>query len=383
MLFPCLPFFSRKGEVAADSPRRTLYVRQRSMTAEKNTTNVSYPSGNKGKSQQHEMHVIRSPYYYRKPLPMVVAGSRSDIVDTEMEMEIIKEVLEAIGKSFDHVPYAVCGLAAMCVYGYTSRLPTHISIVCPSYSKDVIKCWAAVKGMLVSGDQPDKFGFRTSDGKLRDVRIKYMNTGFDGISTILFGPNETKLCSLPSLIDQVAKAFTMPNHHRASNYHHALALDIFWLLHRIIDEMAVEQVLSPGKVPHVIRTSFWERFTTTYPDAVVLFSDAGLGAPRVLGGRSDTRGYQSSCCGSATYGRSLTSHQVRESVFHRSQRRSIVAARPTRQSSRTSSQYGVSEGFRGSQSSWQHNRVISDSTIWDRPVLTNNGNLVDNQTGPA
>ncbi|KAL1878110.1 hypothetical protein VTK73DRAFT_8071 [Phialemonium thermophilum] len=91
-----------------------------------------------------------------------------------MDNQALFEVLEALDGALSHIPYAVGGSAALAVWGRALPRPVHVTVFCPPYSKENIRFWAAVHGMFVYPDRPDTIGVRTSDGRTRSVRIKFV-----------------------------------------------------------------------------------------------------------------------------------------------------------------------------------------------------------------
>jgi hypothetical protein len=192
----------------------------------------------------------------------------------------LAEVLDTLGRVLNHVPYAVCGLAAMAAYGFTGRAPTHVSIMCPDYSKDVIRSWAAAAGLVLFDEgAPDMFGLRTTDGRLRRVRLKYIDPeGFEVLRTVAAtasdGGTGARVLVLPALVDHVAKAYIAERDPRRNLP--VLEGDVLWLLRRIAEDADPRQRLTAEQVPHVANPLFWDIFCCTYPDATELFARAGL-----------------------------------------------------------------------------------------------------------
>lgn len=215
-----------------------------------------------------------------------------------MDQAILVEVLETLEKALSHTPYAVCGLAAMAVWGFAGRFPSHVSITCPSYSKEAIKCWAGVHGMVLYPDDPNSFGLTSADGKTRRVRIKFLDRGFESLQVVAGPPGgyagtqgtalatSARILSLTSLLDLMARGYVSigcvdarPASESALFARRAFAQDIFWVLSRIADGGFIEegaQPLNECLVPGVVDNRFWSPFTTTYPGAVQAFARAGL-----------------------------------------------------------------------------------------------------------
>jgi hypothetical protein len=186
---------------------------------------------------------------------------------------MLAEVLAAIGSAFYHVPYAVSGRAAMHAHGFVGRTPTHVSILCPEHSKNVIKSWAAVAGMVLSSDSPDQVKIKTSDGRMWRVRFKYVSSRFDELETV--GLGITRVLGLASLVDQVAKAWVYTKNPETE--FPSLKRDMFWLLEKIVEKRKRNGgMLTAGQVPGVLNPLFWDVFTCVHPEAATMFAQAGL-----------------------------------------------------------------------------------------------------------
>lgn len=232
-----------------------------------------------------------------------------DLVSDELPKDyplvpsIMVEVVDKLDHIFDHIHYAICGLSAMTLWGYTQSVPLHISILVPDYSKDVIKSWAKTKDLETHPDKPDYLWLRTRDGIPRKIRIKWLSEeSFDRVSivsvplsltpdgeigmTTTAGPStfgglaNTKVVSLASMLDQIAEAYVKDKRAQSNpKYMATIANHVFWLLHKIIDDGLLKQgavSLTPENVPAVLDPKFWDAFTKRYPESPGLFSRAGL-----------------------------------------------------------------------------------------------------------
>ncbi|EON95842.1 hypothetical protein UCRPA7_8696 [Phaeoacremonium minimum UCRPA7] len=217
------------------------------------------------------------------------------------------EIVDKLDQIFHHIHYAICGLSAMSLWGYTQSVPVHISILVPDYSKDVVKSWGKTKDLETHPDKPDYLWLRTRDGLARKIRIKWLSEeSFSKISIVSVplsltpdgeigmatsaGPStfgglaNTKVVSLASMLNQIAEAYVKDK--RAQNnpkYMATIASHVFWLLHKIIDDGLIKQgaiSLTLDNVPAVVDPKFWDAFTKRYPEAPGLFARAGLGTFR-------------------------------------------------------------------------------------------------------
>ncbi|WYZ44515.1 hypothetical protein EsH8_VII_000951 [Colletotrichum jinshuiense] len=203
---------------------------------------------------------------------------------TRMSPATTYEVLHRIGQTFSHVQHAVCGNAAMVAYGFTARPPSHVSVVCPVYAREVIKSWAAATGgMAIYPGDPDVIGVADADGEVWKVRIKPLDgaESFEMLETVgmAFGGGGavTRVLTMPALVNQIALSYVHGRHVGDESRMAALAGDLVWLLGRICEEGAEsEHLLRAKSVPAVRDPRFWSDFTTAYPEIAGLFYDAGF-----------------------------------------------------------------------------------------------------------
>ncbi|RNJ56553.1 hypothetical protein D7B24_007158 [Verticillium nonalfalfae] len=191
-----------------------------------------------------------------------------------MPSTVLDELLHRLGRLLSHVSYSVRGLAALSFYGLTTRLPSQVSISCPLYARDVVKCWAAAQGMIVHPSFPDAFGVPLSDGSVRKVRLQFVDAGAP-LDWIAMGPAGTRIASMPALLDTLAERYMDPRvPARAVS---TLGRDIFWLLQRMAEDTTPEQMVTVERVPNVLKADFWSLFTFTHFGADQLLYDAGFG----------------------------------------------------------------------------------------------------------
>lgn len=193
-----------------------------------------------------------------------------------IEVHAVKEMIALVGKAFPHIPYAVAGKAAMVHYGFNQRLPKKVTVVCPSVSHNAMRCWAIAQGMHRVKDDPDAFGVRTSDRKIRMVKIKFMDTGFEDLEVVRGGESQTRVVGLPSIADQIARGYVDELATASISKQKTYAEDMRWVLKKMIRR---GQRLSYQTANMIMHRDFWLPFTLSFPDTVALFANLGLGAP--------------------------------------------------------------------------------------------------------
>ncbi|KAI8297338.1 26S proteasome regulatory subunit rpn11 [Colletotrichum sp. SAR11_240] len=211
--------------------------------------------------------------------------SNGDSMDVEEELSTLFEVLHRIGHAFSHVQYAVCGTAAMVAFNFNRRKPTHVSIVCPSHTRDVLASWAVAGGMMLYPSKPNEIGVPV-DGDTWTIQVKYLETddnhtferldachfnfGCDDVTTAVLTP--------AAQLEQIAQVYIDPRYNQSWRYKERLGGDAIWLLEQMCKEGVNRFGMSfrNANIPTIRDQRFWLVFTTAHPEAVGLFHDAGL-----------------------------------------------------------------------------------------------------------
>jgi len=215
--------------------------------------------------------------------------------DDRLAPPLLAELLGKLDAALEHVPYAVCGLAALCAWGMTCKRPARVSIICPSHSAEVVKCWAATSLAVMDPRMQDIMGIETSDGVLRKVRIKFVRPrDFEALHvvnlplplTMRLVPSRFEILAAPrvlalrSLLNQCALAWVTDKKAMVvKGARESIADDILWILDRIIRDGG----LTPGAepitaltVPKVVDPTFWDVFRPQYKHSEEMFVRAGL-----------------------------------------------------------------------------------------------------------
>ncbi|KAL7793161.1 hypothetical protein V8C37DRAFT_378637 [Trichoderma ceciliae] len=195
-----------------------------------------------------------------------------------MDVDTVNEVIDCVGRLFDHIPYAVCGTAALIYYGYRAYFPDHVSITCPEESKEAIRCWALAKGMAPSPNNPDGFSVRVASGRTCPVCIKFMKNGFEALERVRVGPGQASMVTLPSIANTIARSYVFRLHNSSTERQALYARYLAWTLKRMAQVPPADPVqrLTPDRARDIVSRSFWIPFTLSYPETVPLFSAAGL-----------------------------------------------------------------------------------------------------------
>ncbi|KAM7187834.1 hypothetical protein V8F20_010793 [Naviculisporaceae sp. PSN 640] len=273
-----------------------------------------------------------------KPLPPLPEPlSRASLLST----------LDTFHRSLSHTRYAVSGMAALAVWGYTARDPNRVTVMCCSSDKAIIRTWAKVAGWHLYPSQPDIIGLPTSQkGVIRRVRLKGLESDetFDRQERIIPAklascegilPTQAKVLTPVALLNQFAHTY-MVEMQRAQDHtgeqtertrvEHAqraaeIASMIIWILERMNSTLQVlsrtghlsgtSKVFIPpsglqeitARLSYAINAKFRETFDQNHPGAVHLWTRCGLNvedlhissfAPAPLGGRQSGSGSTSS-----------------------------------------------------------------------------------------
>ncbi|KAJ6442805.1 Conidial yellow pigment biosynthesis polyketide synthase [Purpureocillium lavendulum] len=225
----------------------------------------------------------------------------------------IRQVIATIGQLFPHIPYAVCGHAAMSYYGSTPlKQPSYVSLVCPPDCVDALLKWAVAKGLSLCDRWPATTmatatatttgaassssggggGFfssfcvpTTPDGVERAVRVHRCTAYFSGHMRSVPAPDAhgASVLTLPCIADAVAVEYLRAA--RADDYRVLVlcAKDVFWLLRRMAALRGADerQALTPRRAPTFASARFLEAFTEMHVYSVDLMYNAGLDLARV------------------------------------------------------------------------------------------------------
>ncbi|KAK0391912.1 hypothetical protein NLU13_1410 [Sarocladium strictum] len=205
-------------------------------------------------------------------------GPELEPATTGMNPATVREVINIIGRVLEHVPYAICGQAAMVYYGNEYYEPPHVSILVPDASRDVVRCWAVAQGLNSVPGQPNCFTVVTRDGLFRSVRVKIIkDSSFDSVITFKATTSKARLMTLPGLANQIARAYVADLKSQTSQRRQqGFARDMRWVLRRIAAVRADEHWLSPETAKEVLKAEFWLPFTSSFPETVLMFAHAGL-----------------------------------------------------------------------------------------------------------
>lgn len=217
-----------------------------------------------------------------EPRPRIRAQGRptrdsgSQWLETNMTREELKELFNLVHETLEHVPYAICGLAALIDHGLTRRQATRISIICPQECKNNVKTWAVTQGHKA---YIDSIGVSMRDGTTRRVRIKYVDYGFEGLERVRSNISNATILSVASQLDNVAAGYL---ENTARGDERALAIiaqDIFFALDLLASRRAH---INPRFLPTFLGEKFSVDFTGQYAEARPEMARAGIDVRAVL-----------------------------------------------------------------------------------------------------
>ncbi|KAI0910331.1 hypothetical protein F4823DRAFT_637868 [Ustulina deusta] len=195
---------------------------------------------------------------------------------SSMTREELKELFNLVHATLEHVPYAICGLAALIDHGFAGRAANRISILCPQESKNNVKAWSAARGYEVYADS---VGVPTRDGAVRRVRIKYVESGFDRLQRVRSSFSDATVLSLTSQLDNVAAGY-LDNRRRGNERALAtIASDIFFVLGLMA---ARSESVDSRLLPTFLGEAFFGDFTARYAAARPEMARAGIDVSAAL-----------------------------------------------------------------------------------------------------
>ncbi|POR31683.1 26S proteasome regulatory subunit rpn11 [Tolypocladium paradoxum] len=249
-----------------------LMSRPSSSVAETSSQAASKPPSRP--SSEATLNLQRQPQQQHHSSTSKRSARASPTFET-MTRSAVCEVVDAIGKIFAHIPYAVCGHAAMVYYGNTLHEPDHISIVCPIASLDAVIGWAQTRALAVCARFPKAFTYTTADGVERCVRVLGY-AEFDRLRRVRLGPSLASVLTLPGLADSMACDYVKALRDGDRRGTVQRARDINWLLRRIVEVGGEEQRLTVEQAGYFGRLDFLEPFSLAHERAMPLMERAGL-----------------------------------------------------------------------------------------------------------
>ncbi|RYP55702.1 hypothetical protein DL771_012443 [Monosporascus sp. 5C6A] len=239
-------------------------------------------------------------------------GAKPVWPNTPMETAQLAELFGKLA-TLEHIPYALCGRAALVDHGLSTRKAKQVSILVPACSKEVVTGWAKSSGWVVSEGAKGVFvGIPLGrGGDVRQLRIKYLEDDrFEQLERVRSRLSSAAwVLSLTSQLDHLCAAWldhlkqgeaataTKASNNNTDNgsttkkNSHEMPLqevarDIFWTL----DEMARSRARpDPRFLPTLQGEGFFAAFTEWYPKARVEMARAGVDVAAVLAGLRDRR----------------------------------------------------------------------------------------------
>ncbi|KAI0424721.1 hypothetical protein F5Y09DRAFT_353159 [Xylaria sp. FL1042] len=209
-----------------------------------------------------------------------VSGSNYSNVSwatSNMNREELKELFNLVHETLAHVPYAICGLAALIDHGFTGRKTSRISIICRQESRKNVKIWAKARGYEV---YTDSIGIPLRNGSIRRVRIKYIEFGFETLQRVRSSFSNATVLSLTSQLDNVAAGYL--DHQRRGSDEKTLtviAADIFFCLSKMARR---REKVDPHFLPTFLGEDFFNLFTKRYVETRPEMARAGIDVSKVL-----------------------------------------------------------------------------------------------------
>ncbi|KAI1433909.1 hypothetical protein GGR50DRAFT_457055 [Xylaria sp. CBS 124048] len=194
-----------------------------------------------------------------------------------MTRDELKDLFNLVHETFSHLPYAICGLAAMIDHGFLGRQANRISLICPRESKDNVKAWAATGGYPTS---IDSVGLPARDGSFRRVRIKFIDHGFEDLELVPSKLGNAVVLSPVSTLDNVAAGYLQNRKRGDERTLQVIANDIFWCLDHLASTRRGK--VDPSLLPTFLGEECFADFTTAYMTARSEMARAGIDVAAVL-----------------------------------------------------------------------------------------------------
>ncbi|KAI0547118.1 hypothetical protein F4679DRAFT_597906 [Xylaria curta] len=240
-----------------------------------------HPQAQSGKSQYTSSLPVKIPYQPRIKPQGRFARSKMQWSTSYMSRAELAELFNLIHAALEHVPYAICGLAALNDYELTDRQANKVSIICPRTSRKNVMAWAATKGYEV---HVGSIGIPTSDGLVRRVRVKFVERGFEALQHERSSCSNATVLSIASLLDNVAAGWLDNKRRGDERALGMIADDIFSCLDNIA---ARREIVDPRYLPTFLGEAFFTDFTACYGNARPEMTRAGIDVSAVLAKHRD------------------------------------------------------------------------------------------------
>ncbi|KAK4034980.1 hypothetical protein C8A01DRAFT_18289 [Parachaetomium inaequale] len=249
----------------------------------------------------------------RKPTP---SSPTPPLSTAPLTPETLKILLDTFDQAFSHTHYAVCGHAALMVWGYrpaaSADMPSHVSILCPAEGRQAILTWARtvgwggggggegegeggkggeVIGVPLHGSAPQVvvgFRIRTVESgevweRLRMARPMGMRAPYVG-SVGEMMRTEARVVAVPTLLDEFARAWyfcVVKGGGGGGKRERHIAELVLWILGRLARDVGryrgrARWRLTPESVPTVVYWKFWDAFVGEHHEALGLLETCGL-----------------------------------------------------------------------------------------------------------
>ncbi|XDG08844.1 hypothetical protein ABKA04_008459 [Annulohypoxylon sp. FPYF3050] len=227
---------------------------------------------------------------------------RSRWAKADLNATQFTELLDSIHETLAHVPYAVCGLAALYDHGYSTRRLNAVSILCPEHSKDNIRGWLKTRGYETYGDffgiPIGERGYANDGAIIYRVRVKWLeDENFARLERNKSKLSNAVVLGLADQLDYCAMSFLFQLRlcedlqkslgegektqelARSQARLRMAAQDAFWCLDKAAK---THQKLDMRALTVLTSERFWIPFTTMYERARTEMARAGIDVAGVL-----------------------------------------------------------------------------------------------------
>ncbi|KAI0126833.1 hypothetical protein BJ170DRAFT_420779 [Xylariales sp. AK1849] len=203
--------------------------------------------------------------------------------------EELRELYDNIDKAMEVVRYAICGLGCLVDHGFKGRNVNKVTILVPVDSKDVIRSWAAALGGTAGNG--DSVGISMRNGTTRQVKVKYLARGFEGLEIVKSSFSNAKVLSLASQLNHITTAYLphfrngiegVPRDIVQAKQLRTIETDILWCLRRAAE---TRTPMLPRYLGTFLSAAFWGLFfEQAGVEAVPATQRAGIDIESVLEG---------------------------------------------------------------------------------------------------
>ncbi|KAK3989952.1 hypothetical protein QBC44DRAFT_395465 [Cladorrhinum sp. PSN332] len=217
----------------------------------------------------------------RRPSPPILS-------DTPIPSQTLSLLLAKIDSCFSHARYAVAGLAALTVWGYTDASPSRVTVLTGYDSYESLRSWASTAGWYVYTEPRDVIAvpLTLGDGveEWRGIVLKVLSEDEVGKVEIVMCRDQARVVGLSGMLELRLGAWlgmhSLPAEQKCEETVKDCERQVGWILRRLVGEPKNSNLsLSRENVPCLYVQRVWDGFLGREKELREMLEDLGVKAP--------------------------------------------------------------------------------------------------------